>query len=282
MNFRHALFGEFHFNTSKSFNLMCFKNYSSGRRSKLEILGLSEGASSKEIKAAYLKLSKELHPDVNNSIDAKVKYQQIRDAYDLLQHEVSISTREESQTYHPEERYSQDYSQWRRRNRKQKDFDEWLKDIQREARFRDYKLKMKAKMEKEEKEEKEDQCPIWGKNGSKIVLEVDQNYLDFEKKFISRLDSLMSKLWPSLVKNSQDAGAANYGRKSNTAEDSKDKSEIIFLKSLFLPWFVRRSFASASLVIFALTLSLLGSSSYTFYVLTDIIPRSRALAWRPP
>jgi len=260
MNFRHAIFGEFHLNRSKSLNFICYKNFSSGRSSKLEILGLSEGASIKEIKSAYLKLSKELHPDVNDSIDAKIKYQQIRNAYDDLQSDVSNSTREEGQTHTEDFHKSKDYYQWRRRNKKQKDLDEWLRHVQREARFREFKLKMKAM------EEKEEHDPFWGKH-TKIVLEMDQNYLDFEKKFIDRLDSLISKIRPSMMNKCERNAAPNDWGGKTREEERKDKSEIIFLKRLLLPWFVRRSLSltSASLVIFAVTLSLLGNFLHIFY-----------------
>jgi DnaJ-class molecular chaperone len=50
-----------------------------------KVLGLSQGASDKEIKAAYRRLAKKYHPDINQN-DPKVaaKFQEITAAYDVL------------------------------------------------------------------------------------------------------------------------------------------------------------------------------------------------------
>lgn len=49
-----------------------------------EVLGLKKGASDKEIKSAYRKMSKKYHPDVNPSDEAKEKMSQINEAYEIL------------------------------------------------------------------------------------------------------------------------------------------------------------------------------------------------------
>lgn len=49
-----------------------------------EILGLKKGASQDEIKAAYRKLSKKYHPDVNDAANASVIFRLINDAYNAL------------------------------------------------------------------------------------------------------------------------------------------------------------------------------------------------------
>lgn len=49
-----------------------------------EILGVNENASADEIKAAYRKLARENHPDVNKSPDAEEKFKQIGEAYSIL------------------------------------------------------------------------------------------------------------------------------------------------------------------------------------------------------
>jgi len=49
-----------------------------------EILEIDENASKEEIKKAYRGLAKKYHPDINNSLDAKEKFKNISDAYEVL------------------------------------------------------------------------------------------------------------------------------------------------------------------------------------------------------
>ena len=52
-----------------------------------KVLGLSPGATSKQIKSVYRKLALKYHPDRNSSYGAKQKFQEITEAYDyLLEH----------------------------------------------------------------------------------------------------------------------------------------------------------------------------------------------------
>jgi molecular chaperone DnaJ len=48
------------------------------------VLGLTRGASESEIKRAYRRLARELHPDVNPSADAKERFLQVSRAYEAL------------------------------------------------------------------------------------------------------------------------------------------------------------------------------------------------------
>mmetsp|Transcript_79310 Transcript_79310/g.157085 ORF Transcript_79310/g.157085 Transcript_79310/m.157085 type:complete len:223 (+) Transcript_79310:37-705(+) len=48
------------------------------------VLGVSRAASKETIRLAYLRLAKELHPDVNKSTEAPQRFQRLRDAYDVL------------------------------------------------------------------------------------------------------------------------------------------------------------------------------------------------------
>ncbi|KAI4389808.1 hypothetical protein MLD38_001991 [Melastoma candidum] len=55
-------------------------------RSCYEVLGVSVNASQEEIKKAFRQLAKKYHPDTNrNNPSAKKKFQEIRDAYEVLQ-----------------------------------------------------------------------------------------------------------------------------------------------------------------------------------------------------
>lgn len=53
-------------------------------RDYYEVLGLARSASADDIKRAYRKLARELHPDVNKSPDAAKKFAEIQQAYDVL------------------------------------------------------------------------------------------------------------------------------------------------------------------------------------------------------
>lgn len=49
-----------------------------------DILGVNRGASTDEIKAAYRKLARKLHPDVNKAPDAQARFTEVQEAYDVL------------------------------------------------------------------------------------------------------------------------------------------------------------------------------------------------------
>ena len=49
-----------------------------------EILGVSRDADEKEIKKAFHKKARELHPDVNNAPDAEERFKEVNEAYDVL------------------------------------------------------------------------------------------------------------------------------------------------------------------------------------------------------
>jgi molecular chaperone DnaJ len=62
------------------------------KRDYYEILGISGNASKDQIKAAYRKLAKKYHPDVNKEDDAENKFKEVQEAYDILQDEQKRAT----------------------------------------------------------------------------------------------------------------------------------------------------------------------------------------------
>lgn len=52
-----------------------------------QVLGVSESSTNDEIKAAYLRLAKEWHPDVNHSTISTDKFRAISSAYESLKNE---------------------------------------------------------------------------------------------------------------------------------------------------------------------------------------------------
>lgn len=57
------------------------------KRDYYEVLGVSKDASKEEIKKAYRKLSKTYHPDINKEEDASAKFQEVKEAYEVLSDE---------------------------------------------------------------------------------------------------------------------------------------------------------------------------------------------------
>ncbi len=49
-----------------------------------EVLGVSKDATEDEIKKAFRKKARELHPDVNKAPDAEDKFKELNEAYDVL------------------------------------------------------------------------------------------------------------------------------------------------------------------------------------------------------
>jgi len=240
---------------------MCsFRNFSASRRTHLEVLGLREDASKREIRKAYLELSKQYHPDVNDSVESRIKYQLIRDAYDELYNESFNAYEDGFKRSQPKgQTHSKDYYQWQRRTEKQQDLDDWLKKIQKDAREKDkeYKLKMKAKKEKEDNESWDD--PIWGKNNS-VSHGLTEEYLEYERRFINNLDILVRKMSLSLPKSKEKEAAKDWTSNSTFKlnETGSQKNSILELWRLFLPWYLRWILGSAPIAIFVVAFTLLG------------------------
>lgn len=71
---------------------MAKKNY-------YDVLGVSKGASQKEIKKAYQKLAKKWHPDVNKAPEAEAKFKEVAEAYEVLGSEEKRKEYDELQKY---------------------------------------------------------------------------------------------------------------------------------------------------------------------------------------
>jgi molecular chaperone DnaJ len=54
------------------------------KRDFYDVLGINKSASKDDIKAAYRKLAKEFHPDLNKAPDAEKKFKEVQEAYDIL------------------------------------------------------------------------------------------------------------------------------------------------------------------------------------------------------
>jgi molecular chaperone DnaJ len=54
------------------------------KRDFYDVLGIAKSASKDDIKAAYRKLAKQYHPDLNKAPDAEKKFKEVQEAYDIL------------------------------------------------------------------------------------------------------------------------------------------------------------------------------------------------------
>ena len=61
-----------------------FEHMATVKRDYYEVLKVSRGASAQEIKKAFLRLARELHPDVSDEPDAEARFREVTEAYEVL------------------------------------------------------------------------------------------------------------------------------------------------------------------------------------------------------
>src|SRR5919109_2861710 len=54
------------------------------RRDYYDVLGISRGATEREVKSAFRRLARELHPDVSAEADAEERFREAAEAYEVL------------------------------------------------------------------------------------------------------------------------------------------------------------------------------------------------------
>src|SRR6266513_3810960 len=54
------------------------------RRDYYEVLGVARDADDAEIKRAFRRLARELHPDVSEAVDAELRFREVVEAYEVL------------------------------------------------------------------------------------------------------------------------------------------------------------------------------------------------------
>jgi len=193
-----------------NFKFLHGRTFSSQSRARnLEILGLGENASPQQVKSAYLRLSKEFHPDVNQSASATEEFQRIKSAFDQLQGEKSrnvgspsASSSAESEKRHQEEKFSTEFQSWKMRQKKTKEFDDWLRKVQSDGRRQTFSNKTSNHEEFNTKFSKtKTDFSHSKKNFSNFKFEernMENNnsyrteaYVRYEKNFIARLDYIL-------------------------------------------------------------------------------------------
>jgi DnaJ-class molecular chaperone len=108
----------FHYLKSNSF----FKKTTPLQRNRnynfYEVLGVERGSTNEQIKAAYIKLAKQYHPDVNNDVGSDEKFKSITVAYEALSNE---RNRDLYDAYMDSDPHSQE---WKYKEEHYRDFNE--------------------------------------------------------------------------------------------------------------------------------------------------------------
>lgn len=174
---------------------------SSNRQSReeaLRVLRLSGDATKQEIKSAYLELSKELHPDLSRDEEKSARWLEVKQAYDSLREDVGPKgpggdpqgpNRADDSHLRNTYQRSGEYNRWKRRQNRNKEIDEWLKNLQRESREHRQKFDQNRKEEHDffNQHKVEEEENVWH-NGRTVYRDLDENYKSFEKSFNNFLD----------------------------------------------------------------------------------------------
>ena len=101
-----------------------------------KILGVAKNASSDDIKKAYRKLARKLHPDLNpNDKEAHKKFQQINEANEVLS---DPEKRKKYDQYGKDWQHAEQFEQARQSQRQSKTADEWFSGTHSEGEFSDF------------------------------------------------------------------------------------------------------------------------------------------------
>lgn len=192
-----------------------------GVRDPHEVLGLHKRASKKEIKSAYIRLSKLYHPDRNqaNPSQAALEFNELREAYeDLLTRQIEIYAEQErsdpshcqgerhNETYNSSEYNTYSHSTQGRRKSKARSIDDWIKEVERNARIKKQQAKYGAYKNKSSSQDKDGyhyehgnnrynyttskafdgKCNFWKPSES-----MEKNYSQCETRFLSDIDRLV-------------------------------------------------------------------------------------------
>ena len=162
---------------NRVFTFFSIRHYSKNqsRNEALETLGLGKEASKSEIKNAYLKLSKSLHPDINKSSNATEEFQKVKSAFDMLSSDSSSKSVDQQEVNEKAYRsMSEEYQDYQRRLNRTRQVDEYFRRVQRES----------FKRRNNESTFNYDGEP----EPRKVNEKLDENYIQFEKTFISYLE----------------------------------------------------------------------------------------------
>jgi len=110
--------------------------------SNYEILGVAPNATDEEIRRAYRRKAKQVHPDVNKSKDAHVKFLILKKAFE------SLITRNQNKSYH--DQYNQPakdpfhaYNEWINKQKAKAEYEAYIKNeefVKKKERFRNSSL----------------------------------------------------------------------------------------------------------------------------------------------